>query len=146
MSVDDSCHVILCNQISIADTDVPVDRALTRKHLLLAPPYRGGAIAEFSATRQWRVSGTLVVEGQPDLLRGQAALDAALTIDTPDGPLESWLGAEGEFYVEGIAPGVYAARVRSSDRRCAATLVVPASDAPVIRVGTVTCRIAGDPQ
>lgn len=134
------------NQISIADTDVPVDRALTRNHLLLAPPYRGGAIAEFSATRQWRVSGTLVVEGQPDLLRGQAALDAALTIDTPDGPLESWLGAEGEFYVEGIAPGVYAARVRSGGRRCTATLVVPASDAPVIRVGTVTCRIDGGPQ
>ena len=35
------------------------------KQLLLATPYRGGAIAEFPATREWRVTGSLTLLGQP---------------------------------------------------------------------------------
>ena len=96
------------NQISIADADVPADRTLSYKQLLLATPYRGGAIAEFPATREWRVAGSLTLPGDPEGLRGQRALDArAHGRDTPRGPIDSWLGADGEFYLEGLAPGSY---------------------------------------
>lgn len=130
------------NQISIADADVPVDRTLTRKQLLLSTPYRGGAIAEFPATREWRAAGTVAVEGDPEALRGQRALDATLTVETPAGPVETWLAADGAFYVEGLAPGRYEARVVSGALACAVTLDVPDSDAPVVRLGTLACRPA----
>jgi outer membrane usher protein len=127
------------NQISIADADVPADRSISYKQLLLATPYRGGAIAEFPATREWRVTGSLTVGGNPGILRGQRALDARLTVETPSGPIDSWLGAEGEFYLEGLAPGTYVLHVTSGDIGCDATLVVPATDAPVARAGVLLC-------
>ena len=119
------------NQISIADADVPADRSLLYMQLLLATPYRGGAIAEFPATREWRVTGSLTVVGNPGILRGQRALDARLTVETPSGPIDSWLGADGEFYLEGLAPGAYIVQVSAGEFRCDATLRVPVSDAPV---------------
>jgi outer membrane usher protein len=127
------------NQISIADADVPIDRTLTTRQLLLATPYRGGAIAEFPATRDWRVAGALVVPGDARALRGQHALDATVTVATPNGSIESWLGAEGELYLEGVGPGRFVVTVVSGDFRCEAALVVRASTAPVIRVGTLDC-------
>ena len=105
------------NQISIADADVPADRSLSYKQLLLATPYRGGAIAEFPATREWRVTGSLTVVGNPGILRGQRALDARLTVETPSGPIDSWLGADGEFYLEGLAPGTYIVQVSAGEHR-----------------------------
>ena len=131
------------NQISIADSDVPADRTLSHKQLLLATPYRGGAIAEFPATREWRVAGSLTLLGNPEWLRGQRALDARLTVETARGPIDSWLGAEGEFYLEGLAPGTYVLHVTSGDIRCDATLVVPVSGAPVTRAGDLPC-VRGD--
>lgn len=128
------------NQISIADADVPADRTLTRKQLLLATPYRGGAIAEFPAIREWRASGTVVLAGDPEALHGQRALDATLTVQTPAGPVETWLAADGAFYIEGLAPGRYEARVVSGALACAVTLDVPPSDAPVVRLGPLPCR------
>jgi outer membrane usher protein len=127
------------NQISIADSDVPADRTLSYKQLLLATPYRGGAIAEFPATREWRVAGSLTLLGNPEGLRGQRALDARVTVETARGAIDSWLGAEGEFYLEGLAPGTYVLHVTSGDIGCDATLVVPVSDAPVIRAGDLPC-------
>ena len=135
------------NQISIADADVPADRTLSYKQLLLATPYRGGAIAEFPATRDWRVAGSLTLQGHPEALRGQRALDARVTVETPRGPMDSWLGAGGEFYLEGLAPGSYVLQVTAGDIRCEATLVVPTSDAPVIRAGELACvRVNTGPQ
>jgi outer membrane usher protein len=134
------------NQISIADADVPADRTLSYKQLLLATPYRGGAIAEFPATREWRVAGSVSLLGNPESLRGQRALDARVTVETPGGPIDSWLGAGGEFYLEGLAPGGYVLQVISGDIACKATLVVPVSDAPVIRAGELACvRVTEEP-
>lgn len=128
------------NRISIEDTDVPVDRALASRDVVLAPPYRGGAIAEFPALRQRRLAGRLVATGGLPELRGQLAVDATLYIDTPRGVVETWLGTDGEFYVEGLEPGTYPARVASSDEfTCHARLVVPGNDAPVIRLGEISC-------
>ena len=63
--------------------------------------------------------------GHPEGLRGQRALDARLTVETPRGPVDSWLGAAGEFYLEGLAPGGYVLHVTPGDIGCEATLVGP---------------------
>ncbi len=127
------------NHISIADADVPVDRTVTTNRLLLAPPYRGGAIAEFGVSREWRAAGRIVVDGNPLALRGQRAIDARVAVTTASGTLESALGLDGEFYLEGLPPGSYHARVTHPQGTCDLALVIPTSDAPVIRVGRVLC-------
>ncbi len=128
------------NVISIADEDVPPDRTLATDRLLLAPPYRGGAIAEFTAERDWRATGRITIEGDPAALAGQHALDARLRIEGQAAVVETLLGLDGVFYVEGLPPGTYQASLIHGDGTCSATLVIPASDAPVIRAGTIVCR------
>lgn len=125
------------NRIAIADADVPIDRTISSREVTLAPPYRGGAIAEFAAPRQLRLSGRVVLpDGTP--IDGQRALDAtariagAIVVDT-------WLGAGGEFYVEGLGPGDYTLEVTAPAFRCIARFRVPESDEPVVRVGDVQC-------
>ena len=131
------------NRISIADADVPVDRALASRDVVLAPPYRGGAIAEFPAPRQRRVAGRLVAAGDAPALAGPRALDALVTVETAGGPLETWLGQDGQFYIEGLEPGSYRVRVVTGEDACEAALDVPATEAPVVQVGEVACAPAG---
>jgi outer membrane usher protein len=127
------------NRISIADSDVPIDRMVSRRELTLAPPYRGGAIAEFPAPREQRLSGRLVAgEGLP-AIRGAVALSATVTL-TGASTVETWLGSDGEFYVEGLEPGRYAIALAAPLLRCDASIDVPVSDAAVIRLGDVRCE------
>lgn len=127
------------NQIGIADADVPADRTLATNRLVLAPRFRGGAIAEFSAVREWRISGTLVVVGDALALRGTRAINAELVLDGPV-RVQTWLGLDGDFYVEGAPPGEYRARVSAGTLTCEAVVTVPAMDAPVIKLGAVPCQ------
>ena len=136
------------NEVTIADSDVPVDRALDASRMVIAPPFRGGAVVKFVAPRQWRVTGTVVVTGEPDRLAGNAGARALLRVDGADGPIESELGLDGEFYLEGLTPGVHRGQVDFDGSTCTLTLVVPEREAPVLRLGQVACvppRCAHDP-
>jgi outer membrane usher protein len=125
------------NKISIADTDVPIDRTVTRRDATLAPPFRGGVIAEFPAPRQQRLSGRVVLsDGSP--LDGPRALDSAARIAGRTST-DTWLGAGGEFYVEGLGPGAYTLEVSAPGFRCSGRFEIPDTDAPVVRVGDVEC-------
>lgn len=124
------------NRVSINDADVPIERDLPKDAMLLAPPFRGGAIALFPAPRPNRVAGQFVV------VRDRAVLSPAnwgLTITTQAGSLSSGLGGDGAFYLEGLAPGDYQAVIAGDGLSCRATLHVPASDQPVTRTGVTTC-------
>jgi outer membrane usher protein len=124
------------NHVSINGADVPMDRDLPKDSLLLAPPFRGGAIALFPAPRPSRVTGQFVV------LRDRGVVTPAnwgLTIATPTGSISSGLGGDGAFYVENLPPGSYAATIEGDGLRCRATLRVPASDDAVIKSGVTTC-------
>ncbi len=130
------------NRVSIADTDVPVDRDVPTSELVLAPPYRGGSIALFPAPRPWRVAGRIVVLDGAEIVTPSNWL---LRVEAPSGPMEMGLGTDGAYYLEGLPPGQYRASVRSGETRCDLLLQVPASDSPVIRAGTTTCAIATAP-
>ena len=124
------------NRVSIDDADVPMDRDVPRDAMLLATPYRGGAIALFPAPRSWRVAGRFVV------LRDRTVITPsnwALSIATPSGPLTTALGGDGAFYVEGVAPGDHRAELSGDGLACVVTLHVPSSPDPVIRAGVTTC-------
>jgi outer membrane usher protein len=126
------------NRLSIADSDVPIDRDLQRNEMVLATPYRGGALALFPAPRPWRVSGRVV------LLRGTDVVipaNGGLTVTTATGPIESSLGSDGAYYFEGLPPGDYTARLEFGGETCDLTLHVPPSNAPVIKAAVATCSV-----
>jgi outer membrane usher protein len=127
------------NEVTIADSDVPVDRALDASRMVIAPPFRGGAVVRFDAPRQWRVTGTVVVTGEPDRLAGHAGTRAVLRVNGAEGTLETELGLDGEFYLEGLTPGVHPGEVDLEGSTCTLTLVVPEREAPVLRLGQVAC-------
>ena len=129
------------NRLSIADADVPVDRDVQRNEALIAPPFRGGALALFPAPRQWRVTGQIMWS------RGAQSAPATgvLTVMNGTTPIDTDLGSNGAYYLEGLGPGDYAARLASEGDTCEFTLHVPASDAPVIRAGISTCRVKDRP-
>jgi outer membrane usher protein len=128
------------NRVSIDDADVPMDRDVPRDAMLLAPPYRGGAIALFPAPRPWRVAGRFVV------LRDRTVITPsnwALSIATPSGPLTTALGGDGAFYVEGVAPGDHRADCRGwlpASSRCSS----PRRSIPPVSVHGVAARAEED--
>ena len=63
-----TCWPTTATRSSIADGDVPVDRSLDASRMVIAPPFRGGAVVKFAAPRQWRVTGTVVATGEPGRL------------------------------------------------------------------------------
>jgi outer membrane usher protein len=129
------------NHVSINDADVPMDRDLPKDALLVAPPFRGGAIALFPAPRPSRVTGQFVV------LRDRGVVTPAnwgLTIATPAGSMSSGLGGDGAFYVENLPPGDYAATIEGDGLQCRATLHVPASSDAVIKAGVTTCTAVSE--
>jgi len=83
------------------------------------------------------------------MMRGTSVVVPAngmLQVATGAGWLESDLGSDGAYYLEGVAPGDYRARVTLGADTCDFTLHVPRSDAPVIRGGVATCSAMVDPE
>ena len=74
-------------------------------------------------------------------IRGAVALSAKVTL-TGARTVETWLGSDGEFYVEGLEPGHYAIALSAPQLRCSASIDVPVSDAAVVRLGDVACEAA----
>jgi outer membrane usher protein len=124
------------NHVSINDADVPIDRDLPKDSVLLAPPFRGGAIALFPAPRPSRITGQFVV------VRDRGVVTPAnwgLTITTPAGSISSALGGDGAFYLENLPPGDYPATIEGDGLQCRVTLHVPTSKDAVIKSGVTTC-------
>ncbi len=124
------------NVLNIADSDVPLQYAVPKAGLTLAPPYRGGAVAEFDVRKVQRLTGkVLVVDGDEE----RAPSYGDLTIVVGAGGASSPLGSEGEFYFENLPAGSHPATVEKDGRQCHFTLDVPASNDLVIDLGIVRC-------
>lgn len=125
------------NSLRIADEDVPLTMTIRAKELTLAPPFRGGAVALFPVVREQRVTGFLRV-----IRKGVLTIPAYGRVVVQDGTstIESPIGRDGAFYLEQLPMGPVAARVEFDGEACEVLLEVPASDAPVTPLGTLTCE------
>lgn len=128
------------NRISIADEDIPLTRSIDRTERIVAPPYRGGALARFAARPVQGVTGFI------QMLRDGTAITPAygqLIVDLGDKVMESPLGERGQFYLESIPTGVsLPARVEHEDATCEFTMMVRASKSAanfLINVGVQKC-------
>ena len=125
------------NRLSIADTDIPLDHAITSVERVVAPPFRGGSVVVFTATPISSVTGTVVLDfgGQSVLpVLGQLSLSVrGTTVDSP-------IGRKGEFYFESLEPGTYSAVVQFETTTCRFQLDVPAGRT-FTSLGVVRCAV-----
>jgi len=124
------------NVVNIADTDIPIEYTIPRVQDTVAPPFRGGVLVRFPVQRVQHSEGRiLVVIGGVERVPTYGEL--AVTADGRR--YSSPVGAAGEFYFEDLPVGRHEASVDAGGRACAFTLEVPAADAMVARLGTLTC-------
>ena len=126
------------NKLSIAPKDIPLNYNVEIVDRIIAPPYRGGALVEFSAPRIQRVVGkTIVAKDGKEMVPGYGQLTLAGNGKNFDSPL----GKEGEFYFENVQAGPYQALIEHKDHSCEFTLEVPQSADELVQLGTIRCRI-----
>ena len=124
------------NLLDIADTDVPLTYAIPKSKMILAPPYRGGALALFEVEQVRQVVGRVVVI--------EAGVERAsdygrLTVNVNGTATESPIGSEGKFYFENLPAGRHTATVDDRNGRCSFQIEVPATAGAVIDLGLVRC-------
>jgi outer membrane usher protein len=124
------------NRLTIEDKDIPPAYDIGANERVVAPPFGGAVQALFPVKRLQSLSGTLVVE-----FAGQRIVPAygQLTVTVDGKPVVSPLGKQGEFYLEDVPPGRYPAEVEYQNGVCRFELSVPASDDPILDLGTVVC-------
>lgn len=127
------------NILSIADQDIPFDYAIDQTQRVVAPPYRGGALVSFGRRLQ-AATGTIVLDTAAGLVV-PAFGDIAVTPGQGAMDVTSPIGPRGEFFLEGLPPGRYAAQVQFGGEPCRFTLDVPAASGPIATLGSLVCRL-----
>ncbi|MFI5308074.1 MAG: fimbria/pilus outer membrane usher protein, partial [Polyangiales bacterium] len=126
------------NRLSIAQEDVPLQYEMQVTEMTLAPAYRGAAIATFPIVKPHYYRGRVTIDdhgtkvvpkyGQLRITRGEQELA------TP-------LGEQGEFEVDGVAPGRRVLAIDYADGTCPLELEIPDSDQVVIELGELVCKV-----
>jgi outer membrane usher protein len=126
------------NRLGITDSDVPLGYTVGSTERVVAPPYRGPAVAEFDVSRPHYYRGTLRVRSPGGAARIPAY--GQITIRQAGGPLASPIAKDGAFELEGLVEGRYDAVVEDGEGVCAMTLSIPGGDSAVIELGTLDCQ------
>jgi outer membrane usher protein len=124
------------NRLSIADSDIPIDYVVSEADVTLAPPYRGGAVVLFPVRLVQRSTGTIAVVRQGQEI---TPVYGQLVVHSGADDVESPIGTDGEFYLEGVSPGRHDASVTWGGGSCSFTIVVPAAKTPVGTLGRLRC-------
>jgi outer membrane usher protein len=117
----------LNNLIAIDDKDVPMEYSMRGVSETIAPAFRSGTLVQFAVRRSLGVVGRLQ--------RGDVAIEyrtGRLQVGGAGQPLQT--GADGEFYLEDVAPGTYAGSIETETGTCAFTIVVPEATGPLVEL------------
>jgi hypothetical protein len=112
-----------------------MDYDVGKLELLLAPPFKRGAIARFDVKPIRGVMGRLEVERGGKL---EVPVHAALEVKQGADSLLVPTTSDGRFFLDRVAPGRHEAEIASTEGTCRFTLAVP--DRPGIQnLGAVRC-------
>jgi outer membrane usher protein len=122
------------NHITIADRDVPMEYSLGEVRRVVSPPLRSGSVIRFDARKYRAVTGTLGVK-----VDGKVRPVEYHEIRTmADGKELSFpTGKGGEFYLENLPPGTYAAAFEFEGRKYGLALNVPDSEETIVDLGGI---------
>lgn len=130
------------NRLGIRDQDLPLDYQIETIEKTVAPPYRGGAVVTFAALKMRSVRGTIELDVAGETV---ALAYGELTVAADDIRYSSPLGSSGEFELDNLPPGRYAATVVSQSRTCSLTIDIPVTDQPILNLGTLHCSTTERP-
>src|SRR5207247_1113490 len=116
------------NRVSIGDADVPIDYEIGKTEQLIATPVRGGAMVKFDVHKVQTVTG---------MVRVQDAIPAYGEVTA--GAQTSPVGANGQFWLENLSPGIHRAQVEYRDGTCRFRIEVPLVASTSVDVGTIVC-------
>ena len=125
------------NDVSIAPESVPIEYSIPFTVKKVSPLFRSGSVIDFGVTRVQAFTGhlksrqegmTKAVELQEISIRQQGK---TLTLQT---------GRGGEFYLENLKAGSYAATAEAEGKPCLFELVIPQSEATFVDLGEFVCE------
>lgn len=125
------------NEVSIAPETVPIEYEIAATSKIVSPSARGGAIIDFAARKIQAFSGVLRYPGGDGT---KPVVYQEITLRPEGRPLTVQTGKAGEFYLENLAAGTYAASARVEGRPCLFDIVIPNSAETFVELPEIVCR------
>ena len=124
------------NDVTISPENVPIDYTIPSTLKRISPSLRGGAIINFEVTKIQAFTGQLVM--QKGGKRTPLELQEISFLSAGKNQLLQ-TGRGGEFYVENLPAGSYAATATIPGGTCTLTLNIPKSTETFVSLDDVTC-------
>jgi outer membrane usher protein len=125
------------NQVSINAANVPLQYSIAEVLKRVSPAYRGGAVIDFAARRINAITGTLKIRRNGEL-RPAEFYEVIVMVDGATVTFRT--GRGGEYYVEGLKAGRYAARIGKDGEPCTFDIVVPQTQEPFVELPELICE------
>ena len=125
------------NALSIDDQDIPVNYDISEVRKNVSTSYRGAGIISFDTAKLQGFGGLFTVTEKGVK---KPAEYWGIEIKQQDKTVTAVIGKGGEFYLENLTSGQYAARLFLGDKECRFDIDIPASDAIMIDMGEVNCE------
>jgi outer membrane usher protein FimD/PapC len=126
------------NDVGIKGKDLPLDYIADHLAQRVRPAYRSGAVVVFPITRIRAVTGSIKLR---DGDKVSAIENAVITLNGAVGKISLATIRNGDFYLENLAPGSYAAQPQIGKRTCRLTFTVADSREIVANLGDIYCEI-----
>jgi outer membrane usher protein len=124
------------NRLSIETEDIPMRYSLGQTEMLLAPPHRGAAIANFPVVIPHYCRGTVVVDHHGTRIVPKYG---EFHIQRTNDEYVSPIGELGEFELEGIASGSHKIVIDYAEGTCEGVLNVVSSRETIVELGEIVC-------
>jgi outer membrane usher protein len=125
------------SRVSVADSDIPLDRIVIAAERPVAAPYRGGVVVTLGADRAVLLRGQIAVLGS-----AKSAAYGEMSVAWADETASSPLGSNGEFELVNVPEGRHRAWVRFAGGLCRFHLHVPARQGEtVVQLGALRCTM-----
>ena len=124
------------SRIAISGEDTPLNTSIAGDKHTIVPHYQMGTPVTFAAHAVAAVVGKILIRAGAKTI---VPAFGAVTLSGKAGEASSDLTEGGGFYFENLAPGTYAASVKSGEGICNFPLSVPLHAGIWTNIGTVTC-------
>ncbi len=127
------------NKISFEPSDMPVNYELADLEKYVSPSYRSGSTITFGVRKIQAFEGRIYVVEKGER---KPASFAGLQVAVNKRHMKTVIGKGGEFYIENLKAGRFAARVLlAGGRHCDFELTVPESTEIIVPMGDIICEI-----
>lgn len=127
------------NDISIAPESVPIEYSIPSTVKRVSPSLRSGTIVDFGVTRIQAFTGHLKSR-QEGISKAVELQEISVNLQGKTLTLQT--GRGGEFYLENLKAGSYAATAAAGGKPCLFELVIPRSEETFVDLGEFVCEAA----